>query len=115
MSWRFTGKARVSPTRPQAFGVCDRCSGWFNLVDLHYQFEWRGPRLMNIRLRVCDRCYDKPFIFNKPIIYPPDPVPVFDPRPENFTVANNGSPIVPLPWPVQPVGPVPRLNVFVVG
>jgi len=49
--------------------------------------------------------YDKPFIFNKPIIYPPDPVPIVDPRPENFTNVNNGSPVTPLPWPVQPIGP----------
>lgn len=31
--------------------------------------------------KVCNRCLDKPFIFNKPIILPPDPVPVKDPRP----------------------------------
>ncbi len=67
--------------------------------------EWRGPRLMNIRLRVCPKCTDVPFIFAKPIIYPPDPMPVYDPRPENFTNANLGSPVVPLPWPVQPIGP----------
>lgn len=107
MAWRYTGKARVDPNNPQAFGVCDRCSFWFNLVNLGYQREWRGPRLVNTRARVCAACMDKPFIFNKPIIYPPDPVPVRDPRPQNFEVANNGSPFTPpLPWPVQPSGPV---------
>src|SRR5215472_14035582 len=105
MPWRFTGRARVNATSPRAFGVCDRCGFWHNLEDLGYQHEWRGPRLVNIRLRVCPKCMDRPFIFNKPIIYPPDPVPVYDPRPENFPNANNGSPVTPLPWPVQPVGP----------
>jgi len=105
LAWRFTGKARVNPRSPRAFGVCDRCSGWYNLENLVYQFEWRGPRLVNIRLRVCAKCLDRPFVFNRPLIFPPDPVPVYDPRPENFTNANLGSPVVPLPWPTQPVGP----------
>ena len=79
---------------------------WFNLSDLLYQHEWRGSRLMNIRLRVCARCLDKPFIFNRPLILPPDPVPKSDPRPENFEIADNGSPTPPpLPWPVQASGP----------
>lgn len=38
---------------------------------------------------------DVPFIFNKPIIYPPDPVPVSDPRPQNFTIANAGGGLTP--------------------
>lgn len=106
MAWRFTGRARVNARNPSAFGVCDRCGFWYNLVDLNYQMEWRGPRLMNIRLRVCKQCTDTPYIFNKPIIYGIDPVPVQDPRPQNFTTANNGSPITPpLPWPVQGEGP----------
>ena len=94
------------PQHPEAFGVCDRCGFWFNLIDLKYQHEWRGPRLMNIRLRVCNKCMDVPFIFAKPIIYPPDPVPVRDPRPQNFEIPDNGSPAPnELPWPVQQSGP----------
>jgi hypothetical protein len=79
---------------------------WHQLNRLNYQMEWRGARLMNIRLRVCPQCTDRPFLFNRPIIYPPDPVPVRDPRPQNFEIPNNGSPFAPpLPWPVQSVGP----------
>jgi len=86
--------------------VCDRCGFWYLLDDLHYQMEWRGPRLMNIRLRVCQKCYDVPFIFNRPLVIPPDPVPRYDPRPENFTQADEGTfPLPPLPWPVQQNGP----------
>lgn len=113
MAWRFTGRARVDPQHPEAFGVCDRCGFWHNLANLHYQHEWRGQRLMNIRLRVCPRCMDVPFIFNKPIVYPPDPVPIRDPRPQNFTIADNGSPTVPpLPWPTQPEGLPPRQPLY---
>lgn len=107
MAWRYTGRARVNPLHPEAFGICDRCGLLYNLVNLNYQFAWRGPRFVNIRLRVCPSCMDRAAEFLKPIIYPPDPVPVSDPRPQNFTIANNGSPVVPpLPWPVQTSGPV---------
>lgn len=62
---------------------------------------------------------DIPFIFNKPIIIPPDPVPVRDPRLDDFAyyngpqgsgaVAGSGgsNPLPPLPWPTQPVGAPP--------
>lgn len=106
MAWRFTGRARVDARNPQAFGVCDRCGFWNNLADLHYQYDYRGPQLANLRIRVCPRCMDSPFIFYKPIVYPPDPVPVQDPRPQNFVEANSGTyPLPPLPWPIVPVGP----------
>lgn len=107
MAWRFHGRARINPRAPEAAGICDSCGFKFSLRDLGYQMEWRGPRLMNTRLRKCPKCLDVPFIFNRPIIYPPDPVPVADPRPQNYTIANNGSPFTPpLPWPSQESGPV---------
>ena len=106
MAWRFTGRARVDARDPHAFGVCDRCGFWFSLSSLSYQYDYRGPQLVNLRLRVCPRCTDTPFIFFKPIVYPPDPVPVADPRLQNFTAANQGTyPLPPLPWPVVPIGP----------
>lgn len=102
---RYTGRAQVDPTHPESFGVCDRCGFWWNLNRLRYQFEWSGTQLYNTRLRVCPPCTDVPFVFRRAQIFPPDPVPVNDPRPQNFQVANNGSPTVPpLPWPVQAQG-----------
>lgn len=107
MSWRYHGKAKLNPNAPSAWGRCDRCSFWYLLSELNYQMEWRGARLMNIRLRVCPKCTDRPYIFNRPLILPPDPVPKADPRPENFQIADNGSPTQPpLPWPQQSPGPV---------
>ncbi len=101
-----TGRARVDPRHPSAFGVCDRCGFWWNLDELRYQFDWRGPRLQNLRLRVCPPCTDKPSIWLKPIVYPPDPVPRMDPRVQSFVIPNNGSPFPPpLPWPTQQLGP----------
>lgn len=101
MAWRFHGKASVDSDAPRAFGVCDRCCRWFNLVDLRFQHDWRGNRLTNLYLRVCDQCYDKPFEHYRPIIIPPDPVPVWMPRPDQYApflpfliTATNGTQII---------------------
>lgn len=125
MAWRYHGRARVNPTSPEAAGICDRCGFKYSLRDLVGQREWRGPRLMDIRVKVCPKCTDIPFIFNKPIIYPPDPVPVRDPRPQDLSVVGPtitveqtippdpppDPPVYPspapppLPWPMQASGP----------
>jgi hypothetical protein len=58
----------------------------FNHVNLAWQFDWRGNQLTNIRVLVCKQCTDKPFELNRPIVLPPDPLPVQNPRPENFDI-----------------------------
>jgi hypothetical protein len=78
------GHAIVNPQAPRALGVCDRCGRWWNLYKLRYQYEWQGTKLQNTRKRVCGECMDKPNPQLKARIAPPDPVPVYDPRPENF-------------------------------
>lgn len=78
------GRARVSAKRPEAQGVCDRCSLWYNLVDLKWQYEWRGTSLQNLWIRVCGRCLDVPQENVRAIQLPADPVPVFQPRVEQF-------------------------------
>ncbi|MBN9433991.1 MAG: hypothetical protein J0I45_16290 [Bosea sp.] len=82
MSWRFHGRANVDPDNPQAFAVCDRCGFWYNLVDLQWQYQYAGPVLQNTRFKVCRPCLDIPQPQLKPRILPPDPAPVFDPRPQ---------------------------------
>ena len=79
-----SGRARTSPSNPQAFAVCDRCGLWTNRVDLQWQFDWRGASLMNIRLLVCNDCYDEPQQQLRAIVVPADPVPVINPRIEPF-------------------------------
>lgn len=78
--------ARVDANAPVATGVCDRCNFQWPLNQLVYQHDWRGNTLANLRIRVCSICLDKPFIFNRPLILPPDPPPVLDPRPEQYAV-----------------------------
>ena len=86
MAWRFHGRARVDANNPQAFGVCDRCGIWDNQKDLRWQFDYRGPNLQNLRILVCQYCLDIPQPQLKPRIIPPDPMPVLNARPENFSV-----------------------------
>jgi len=84
---RFTGRARVDPKNPRAFAVCDRCGLLYNLKSLVAEMEWRGPRLMETGYLVCTvTCLDVPQEQLRPRILPPDPVPVFNPRPEAFAV-----------------------------
>src|SRR5215467_6303432 len=92
MAWRYHGHARVDPRSPRAFGVCDRCGRLFNLVDLKFQYEWRGSRLGNTQLLVCKQDLDKPFPFFRPIILPPDPEAVRNPRPEEYAAEMGPTP-----------------------
>jgi len=91
-----SGRAVTNPHAPRAFGVCDRCGIWYNLHRLGYQYEWQGTKLINTRKRVCQLCKD----IAKARLAPPDPVPVYDPRPENFIASRfdpspvSGNPIV---------------------
>lgn len=76
------GRARVNPSSPRAFAVCDRCGIWHNHISLHWQHDYRGMRLTNTRLLVCDRCLDKPQPQLKPKIITRDPVTIQNARPE---------------------------------
>ena len=78
------GRARVSAKKPAAQAVCDRCGIWYNRVSLHWQFDWRGTSLQNLWILVCDRCLDTPQAQLRAIQLPADPVPVWQPRVENF-------------------------------
>ena len=51
--------------------------------------QWSGSQLQNLRLLVCDTCLDVPQQQLRSIVLPPDPLPVFNPRPENFAADNN--------------------------
>lgn len=86
---RPTGRAAVSRARPEAHAVCDRCGFRYLHRDLHWQYQWSGVRLQNIRLLVCDECYDTPQEQLRRIVIPPDPLPIMNPRPENYTSDDN--------------------------
>lgn len=80
-----SGRAITNPGRPEAFAVCDRCGIWYNHKNLKWQFEWQGTKLQNLNILVCRTCLDIPNPQLKARILPADPVPIPNPRPENFT------------------------------
>lgn len=85
MAYRPHARASVNPSSPRAWATCDRCGMNYNLERLGWQYQWSGPQLRNTRFLVCPSCMDKPAEFLKTIILPPDPVPVANPRPENYS------------------------------
>lgn len=58
-------------------------------VDLSWQYQWRGTKLQNIQLLVCQDCLDIPQEQLRVIIIPPDPIPISNARPENSVGDNN--------------------------
>ncbi len=82
--------AFVNPGNPEAFAQCDRCGDWWNRTGLQWQFQWSGTHLYNLGILVCRRCLDVPFEQLRTIILPPDPPPVINARPPNFTFEETG-------------------------
>ena len=82
------GRARTNPSNPQAHAICDRCGFRHNHVDLRWQYDWRGASLANIRLLVCGTCYDNAQPQLRAIVLPADPVPIANPRTQDFVAAS---------------------------
>lgn len=106
----ISGRARTSARNPQAYGVCDRCGFWYNLVDLKWQYQWAGNNLINLQLRVCDTCLDVPQEQLRAIVIPADPVPVYQPRPENFVTASTDTRITSGQNTTDPVTGIPIIQ-----
>ncbi len=83
------GRVRVDPASPRGAGVCDYCGEWYNLHRLHEQLEYLGPSKKWLGFLVCDHCLDVCQAQNIPLILPPDPVPLKNPRVEFFTTNQN--------------------------
>ena len=94
--------------RPEAIGYCDRCNHRWYHRELSWQYDWRGPKLSNLRILVCPTCYDQPYEFNRPILIGPDPYPIQDPRPGYLTeqAGPQPPPFFPFINPPVPAGPV---------
>jgi len=81
------GRAKVSTRNPEAFAICDDCGFLYNLSELRWQFEWGGNRLINKKQLVCRRCNDLPNTQLRAIVLPADPMPVMNPRVQNYQQA----------------------------
>lgn len=85
MAWRPHGRVRVNARSPRAGACCDRCGLLYNQENLRFQYEWAGLRLQNLKLLVCRECLDVPQPQLRAKILAPDPVPIYNARPEPFT------------------------------
>ena len=85
------GRARTSARSPQAHAICDRCGFRYNHVDLRWQFDWAGASLINKRLLVCNPCNDTPQEQLRAIVVPADPMPIMNPRVQNFVTAETST------------------------
>lgn len=81
------GRARVSARNPQAFAICDRCGALYNHVRLQWQFQYGGAGLYNTMMLVCRHCLDVPQEQLRSIALPGDPVPILNPRIQDYTLA----------------------------
>jgi len=82
-----SGRASTNPSNPRAFGICDRCGFLYNHYTLRWQYDWAGAGMINKRLLVCNRRYDEPQSQLRAIIVPTVPVPVANPRVQNYVDA----------------------------
>jgi hypothetical protein len=83
-----SGRARVSSSSPEAFGVCQRCGFWFQRRELKNQMAWRGATLLPTWVFVCNRCYDTPQEQDRAFVPPADPIPIQLALPEDFNAAS---------------------------
>jgi hypothetical protein len=60
-------------------------------VNLRWQYDWRGASMMNIKLLVCNTCYDQPQEQLRAIVVPADPVPIVNPRIQDFVTAESNT------------------------
>lgn len=84
---RATGRASVSTKNPRAFGICDRCGFLYNHYRLQWQFDYAGAGLINKRILVCSPCLDTPQNQLRSIVLPPDPIPIENPRVQDYAAA----------------------------
>lgn len=85
------GRARTSSSNPQAHAICDRCGFRYNHVNLRWQYDWRGASMQNLRLLVCDDCYDVPQEQLRAIVVPADPTPIVNARVQDFVAAETNT------------------------
>lgn len=85
------GRAKVSSRNPRAFAICDRCGFLMNHVNLQWQYDWAGASLINKRMLVCNECNDVPQSQLRAIVVPADPVPIQNPRIQDYATAETNT------------------------
>jgi len=102
-----SGRAKTSATNPQAHAICDRCGFRYNHAELKWQYDWRGAMIQNIRILVCDTCYDTPQEQLRSIVVPADPTPIVNARVQDFAAAESNYQTVTQPPTIDPETGIP--------
>lgn len=105
-----SGRARTSATNPQAHAICDRCGFRYNHVNLTWQYDWAGASLINKRMLVCNTCYDVPQEQLRAIVVPADPMPIINPRVQDFVTAEQNTRVTSGQNTTDPVTGIPIIN-----
>ncbi len=81
-------RAGVDPDnlRDATWSTDDRSGFILNHRDMRWQYAWAGPQLINLQLLVAPDMYDIPQEQLRTIVIPPDPAPIFNLRPEPYTI-----------------------------
>lgn len=103
----ISGRARTSSSNPQAHAICDRCGFRYNRVDLNWQYDWRGATIQNVRILVCNTCMDTPQEQLRAIVVPADPVPIDQPRTQDFAQAETNYQTISAPTVYDPITGIP--------
>ena len=102
-----SGRAKTSATNPQAHAICDRCGFRYNHAELKWQYDWRGAMIQNIKILVCDTCYDTPQEQLRSIVVPADPTPIINARTQDFETAETNYQTVSAPPVIDPETGIP--------
>jgi len=90
MAWRPHPRlADTDPSSPRGWATCQRCGFIANLYKLEFQRDWRGMRIQNLQILVCEPCYDTYQRQLGTIILPPDPTGLENARPEPYPIDEN--------------------------
>lgn len=84
--------AATDPTHPEGWGTCDRCGFVWNLRKFQWQYDWRGIQLQNLNTLICPNCVDKPQRQLGSVILTPDPIPLLNARPEQYSIDESNPP-----------------------
>lgn len=83
---RHPRRTFTDPTRPKAWGTDDRTGFIGQHGDLCWQHEFAGQKLINLKILTYPEFLDKPQRQLGTIILPPDPLPILNARPEQYSL-----------------------------
>lgn len=87
MSYRPQPKYATSDATRGPWTTCDVCGFIWQMCDMQFQYDYLGGSVpQSTGYLKCPKCLDQLNQQRQLIIIPPDPPPLFNTRPENYTV-----------------------------